>query len=236
LENLLELSAIQKIAVFALPVLFAITLHEAAHGYVAKHFGDLTAFAMGRVSLNPLRHIDLVGTIIVPLLIFTVSSAGGNGILFGWAKPVPVNFSNLRHPKQDMLWVAAAGPFSNLIMALGWALAYKSGMGLAPGNPDLVWLVLVGVCGIFVNVSFMVLNLLPLPPLDGGRIMVSLLPNRLAWKFAQIERYGFIILIVLLITPVLGYILWPMIRLSIAVIGALFAIAPAQLYYLLQVL
>lgn len=227
----MELSVVQKIAVFALPVLFAITLHEAAHGYVAKHFGDMTAYSAGRVSLNPLRHIDLVGTIIVPLVSLLVAD-----ILFGWAKPVPVNFSNLRRPKQDMLWVAAAGPLSNLVMALGWACAYKVGMGLAPGNPALVWLVFVGASGIFVNVIFMALNLLPLPPLDGGRIAVSLLPHRLAWKFAQIERYGFIILIVLLFTKLLGYILWPMITFSITVIGALFNIAPSDLFRLLQAL
>jgi Zn-dependent protease len=227
----LELNVVQKIAVFALPVLFAITLHEAAHGYVAKYFGDMTAYAAGRVSLNPLRHIDLVGTIIVPLLSLLVAD-----ILFGWAKPVPVNFANLHRPKQDMLWVAAAGPFSNLVMALGWALTFKLGAGLAPGNPAMAWLVLVGASGIFVNVIFMVLNLLPLPPLDGGRIAVSLLPHRLAWKFAQIERYGFIILMVLLFTNLLGYILWPMITLSIAAIGALFDIAPADLFHLLQAL
>ena len=227
----MELSVIQKIAVYALPVLFAITLHEAAHGYVAKHFGDLTAYAAGRVSLNPLRHIDLIGTLIVPLVSLLLAD-----ILFGWAKPVPVNFSNLRRPKQDMLWVAAAGPFSNLVMALGWAFAYKVGMGLAPSTPALAWLVLVGACGIFVNVIFMVLNLLPLPPLDGGRIAVSLLPHRLAWKFAQVERYGFIILIALLFSGLLGYILWPMITLSIAGIGALFGIAPAELFRLLQAL
>ena len=230
-ENPLELSVIQKVAVFALPVLFAITLHEAAHGYVAKHFGDMTAYAAGRVSLNPLRHIDLVGTIIVPLVSLLVAD-----ILFGWAKPVPVNFANLRRPKQDMFWVAAAGPFSNLVMALGWAFAYKAGMALAPGNPPLAWLVFVGACGIFVNVIFMALNLLPLPPLDGGRIAVSLLPHRLAWKFAKIERYGFIILLVLLLTGLLGYILWPMITLSIKAIGALFNIAPADLFRLLQAL
>src|ERR1700675_2619782 len=116
-------SLVQTIAIYALPVLFAITLHEAAHGYVARYFGDMTAYAAGRVSLNPLRHIDLMGTIIVPLLTFMVSTASGSGMLFGWAKPVPVNFANLRHPKKDMLWVAAAGPFSNLLMALIWALA-----------------------------------------------------------------------------------------------------------------
>jgi Zn-dependent protease len=225
----LELSVIQKVAIFALPVLFAITLHEAAHGYVARYFGDMTAYAAGRISLNPLRHIDLVGTIIVPLVSLLLAD-----ILFGWAKPVPVNFANLRRPKQDMLWVAAAGPLSNLAMALGWAFAYKVGVGLAPSNPAFAWLVFTGACGIFVNVIFMVLNLLPLPPLDGGRIMVSLLPHRLAWKFAQIERYGFLILMALLFTKLLGYILWPMITLSISGISALFGIVPAELFHLLQ--
>jgi len=231
----LELSVIQKIAVFALPVLFAITLHEAAHGYVAKYFGDLTAYAAGRVTLNPLRHIDLVGTIIVPLVILLISKLSVGAILFGWAKPVPVNFSNLRRPKQDMLWVAAAGPLSNFVMAMGWACAFKLGMALTPGNPALAWLVFVGACGILVNVILMVLNLLPLPPLDGGRIAVSLLPHRLSWRFAKIEPYGFVILIVLLLTNVLGYILWPMVTWSIAGIGAVFNIAP-ELFYLLQAL
>lgn len=231
----MELSVIQKIAVFALPVLFAITLHEAAHGYVAKYFGDLTAYAAGRVTLNPLRHIDLVGTIIVPLVILLISKLSGGAILFGWAKPVPVNFSNLRRPKQDMLWVAAAGPLSNFVMALGWACAFKLGMALTPGNPALAWLVFVGACGILVNVILMVLNLLPLPPLDGGRIAVSLLPHRLSLRFAKIEPYGFVILIVLLLTNVLGYILWPMVTWSIAGIGAVFNIAP-ELFYLLQAL
>ena len=228
---LVTLTVIQKIAVFALPVLFAITLHEAAHGYVAKHFGDLTAYAAGRVSLNPLRHIDWVGTVIVPLVSLLVAD-----ILFGWAKPVPVNFSNLRRPKQDMLWVAAAGPLSNLAMALGWAAVYKLGMVMVPNNPALAWLVFVGTCGIFVNVVFMVLNLLPLPPLDGGRIMVSLLPHRLAWRFARIEPYGFIILIALLLTKVLGYILWPLISVAVSGIGLLFHIAPAELFSLLRAL
>jgi Zn-dependent protease len=227
----LELSVIQKIAVFALPVLFAITLHEAAHGYVARHFGDMTAYAAGRVSLNPLRHIDLVGTIVVPLVSLLLAD-----ILFGWAKPVPVNFSNLRRPKQDMLWVAAAGPCSNLFMALGWAIVLRFGAGLAPGNSGATWLVLSGACGIFVNVIFMVLNLLPLPPLDGGRIAVSLLPHRLAWKFAQVERYGFMILIVLLFTGVLGRILWPLISLSISGIGWLFGFSPNDLFQLIKTL
>lgn len=225
----MELSFIQKIAVFALPVLFAITLHEAAHGYVARHFGDMTAYAAGRISLNPLRHIDLVGTIIVPLASLLIAD-----ILFGWAKPVPVNFSNLRRPKQDMLWVAAAGPLSNLMMSVGWALALKLGGALAPGNPAAAWLILVGACGVFVNVIFMVLNLLPLPPLDGGRIAVSLLPHRLAWRFARLERFGFIILIVALLSGALGFILWPLIDLAISGIGAVFGFSAVDVFQLVR--
>jgi Zn-dependent protease len=225
----LELNIIQKIAVFALPVLFAITLHEAAHGYVARYFGDMTAYAAGRVSLNPLRHIDLVGTIIVPLATLLMTP-----YMFGWAKPVPVNFANLRDPKRDMLWVAAAGPFSNLFMALIWALLLKAATGLAASNSLAIWLMFAGAAGIFVNVIFFVLNLLPLPPLDGGRIAVSLLPHRLAWKFAKIERFGFIILLVLLFTGVLGTILWPLIRYSITAIGELFGFSAHDLMGLIS--
>jgi Zn-dependent protease len=236
LEKSLELSLVQKIAVFALPVLFAITLHEAAHGYVAKYFGDMTAYAAGRVSLNPLRHIDLMGTIIVPLLTLAVSTASGGGIMFGWAKPVPVNFANLRHPKSDMLWVAAAGPFSNLLMAMAWALVLNLGVGLGASHAAAEWLLFVGAAGILVNVIFFVLNLFPLPPLDGGRIMVSLLPHRLAWKFSRIERYGFLILLVLLFTGVLGWFLSPLIAGSLSGIAAVFGIPEAGLYQLLRFL
>jgi Zn-dependent protease len=218
------LGFVQKVTVFALPVLFAITLHEAAHGYVARHFGDMTAHAAGRISLNPLRHIDLVGTVIVPLLSLLAAD-----ILFGWAKPVPVNFANLRHPKQDMLWVAAAGPASNLVMALAWAAAYKLGSTLEPAHAAALWLTLVGASGVFVNVIFMVLNLLPLPPLDGGRIAVSLLPPRWAFRFAQVERYGFIILIALLATGLLGRILWPLIGIVLAGIAGLFGFSANEL-------
>lgn len=201
----MELSLIQKIAVYALPVIFAITVHEAAHGYAARHFGDMTAAAAGRISLNPLKHIDPIGTILVPLLTMLAG-----GILFGWAKPVPVDFSRLRHPKRDMLWVAAAGPASNLAMGLLWAVVYK----LAPALPATmaVPLALMAEAGIVINVVLMVLNLLPLPPLDGGRIAVSLLPHHLAWRFAQLERFGLIILIVLLFTGILGKILWPLVN------------------------
>jgi Zn-dependent protease len=218
----LELNLIQMIAVYALPVVFAITLHEAAHGYVAKYFGDLTAYAKGRVSLNPLRHIDPVGTIALPLILLAVSKLfGGAGILFGWAKPVPVNFVNLRNPKRDMLWVAAAGPFSNLLMALFWGLVLKLGLSM-PQSYFSLPMALTGAAGVFINVIIMVLNLVPLPPLDGGRILVSLLPQRLALGVARLEPYGFLILIVLLFTGALGYVLGLAIGGLMAAVAALF--------------
>jgi len=209
---------IQTIALAAIPVLFAITLHEAAHSYVARHFGDMTAFREGRISLNPLRHIDPVGTVLLPLLTLWMG-----GILFGWAKPVPVNFAALRRPKQDMLWVAIAGPASNLVMALGWALFYK----LAWMNPDNYFaepMLGMAMWGIKINVVLMVLNLLPLPPLDGGRVAVSLLPHRQASQLAKIEPYGMFILIFLAITPVLGWILSPLLAMMFKLLSMLFGI------------
>jgi len=203
---------IQTIAIYAIPVIFAITLHEAAHGYVAKHFGDLTAYAQGRISLNPLRHIDMTGTIIVPLALLLLSKLfGGGGILFGWAKPVPVNFSGLRHPKRDMLWVAAAGPGANFLMALFWALVLKFAASI-PENAYALPMGLMGKAGIQINVVLMVLNLLPVPPLDGGRIAVSLLPHALSYRFSRIEPYGMVILLLLLFSGVLGIILWPLVN------------------------
>ena len=204
---------IQTIAIAALPVIFAITLHEAAHGYAARHFGDPTAWQEGRISLNPLRHIDPVGTLLVPAIILITSHfAAGSAMLFGWAKPVPVNFGRLRNPKRDMLWVAAAGPASNLVMALGWACVLKLVISLPLGIYSLP-LAKMSEVGISVNILLMVLNLLPLPPLDGGRIAVSLLPHALAWKFAQLERWGFPILLLLLFTGVLGSIMGPFVSL-----------------------
>ena len=218
----MELNLVQTIAIYALPVIFAITLHEAAHGYVAKYFGDLTAYAEGRVSLNPLRHIDPFGTVALPLILLAVSKLfGGVGILFGWAKPVPVNFANLRHPKRDMLWVAAAGPFSNFVMALFWGLMVKIGLSM-PGSDFALPLALMGAAGVFINIIIMVLNLLPLPPLDGGRILVSLLPHRLAYRVARIEPYGFFILILLLFTGALGFVMWPAILALMALVAGLF--------------
>lgn len=209
---------IQTIALAAIPVLFAITLHEAAHGYVARHFGDMTAFREGRISLNPLRHIDPVGTVLLPLLTLWMG-----GILFGWAKPVPVNFAALRRPKQDMLWVAIAGPASNLVMALAWALLYK----LAWMNPENYFaepMMGMAMWGIKINVVLMVLNLLPLPPLDGGRVAVSLLPHRQAFQLAKIEPYGMFILIFLAITPVLGWVLSPLLAMMFKLLSMLFGI------------
>ena len=215
---------VRIIAIYALPVLFAITLHEAAHGYVARHFGDMTAFAQGRISLNPARHIDLVGTIIVPIAILALSKlSGGAGLLFGWAKPVPVNYSALRRPRQNMLWVAAAGPGANLVMALGWAALFKATASL-PGNYFTEPLLLMSKAGMEVNIVLMLLNLLPILPLDGGRIVASLLPHRLAWGYAKLEPWGFPILLLLLFTSLLGVILGPMVNFSFRVLGTVFRI------------
>jgi Zn-dependent protease len=212
---------VQTVAIYALPVLFAITLHEAAHGYVARHFGDMTAHAQGRISLNPLRHIDLVGTIIVPLLIlFATTSLGGAGILFGWAKPVPVNYSALRKPRQHMAWVAAAGPGANLAMALLWALLLKLSV-LLPTSGLSEPLSLMSQAGIIVNLVFMFLNLLPILPLDGGRILASLLPSRAAWQYAKLEPWGLPLLLLLLVTNVLGFMLEPLLGASDALIRAI---------------
>ncbi len=212
----MELTLVQKIAVSAIPIIFAITVHEASHGYAAKYFGDLTAERMGRITLNPLKHIDPIGTILLPALTLMLG-----GVLFGWAKPVPVNFAGLRNPKKDMLWVAAAGPASNFVMAIFWVLVLK----YAQMAPDYAayFLLEMSKVGIMINLVLMVLNLLPLPPLDGGRIAVSLLPMSLAVKLSRLEQYGFIILIVLLFTGVLGRIILPIINFFGQLILGIFA-------------
>jgi Zn-dependent protease len=189
---------VQTVAIYAIPVLFAITLHEAAHGYVARYFGDMTAYAQGRISLNPTRHIDLIGTIIVPLVMVVLSQGR---FLFGWAKPVPVNYSALRSPKRDMMWVAAAGPASNLAMALAWVVLLKLAM-LLPANFFSIPLRLMSEAGILVNLIFMFLNLLPILPLDGGRILASLLPSRLAGQYSKLERWGLPLLLLLFLLPI----------------------------------
>jgi Zn-dependent protease len=196
---------IQTIAIAAIPIIFAITMHEAAHGYVARHFGDMTADRAGRISLNPIHHIDPVGTILLPLITLWLG-----GILFGWAKPVPVNFAALRNPKKDMLWVALAGPASNFLMAIGWVLLAKLATNF-PGDYYTVPMLKMAQIGVEINVILIALNLLPLPPLDGGRVAVSLLPHRQAVMLSRIEPYGIFILIFMAFTPLLGWVLMPVI-------------------------
>ncbi len=189
---------VQTIAIYALPVLFAITVHEAAHGYAARHFGDNTAHMLGRITLNPLKHIDPLGTIAMPLMLYFATSGA---FLFGYAKPVPVNFGRLRNPKKDMVWVALAGPGANLVQAIVWTLG-------------LYLLLFLGIeerffnemcrAGILVNLVMFAFNLFPLPPLDGGRILVGLLPHPLAWQVSRIEPFGFFIVMALVITGVVS--------------------------------
>jgi Zn-dependent protease len=212
---------VQTVAIYALPVLFAITLHEAAHGYVARYFGDMTAHAQGRISLNPIRHIDPVGTIAVPaLILFASSLAGTHGFLFGWAKPVPVNYSALRKPRQHMALVAAAGPAANLGMALAWVTLLKLAV-VMPENSLSAVMEAMSQAGILVNLIFMFLNLLPILPLDGGRIVASLLPTRAAWRYAKLEPWGIPVLLVLLATNGLAFLLQPLIQASDAIIRAM---------------
>jgi Zn-dependent protease len=192
---------IQTVSVYAIPVIFAITMHEAAHGYVAKYFGDRTAYMMGRVTLNPFSHIHLVGTILLPLLLYFSTSGA---LLFGYAKPVPVNFGNLRHPKRDMVWVALAGPASNLLQAIVWALLYVVYTDF--GVTEKFFLAMCKA-GVLSNVVMFAFNLFPLPPLDGGRIVVGLLPMRQAYQFSRIEPYGFFIVMALALTGIVNH-LW----------------------------
>lgn len=200
-----ELNAVQQLAVWALPVLFAITVHEVAHGWVARYLGDPTAMMLGRLTLNPIKHIDPVGTVLVPAALVLLG-----GVIFGWAKPVPITVENLRSPKRDMAFVAVAGPLSNLLMALLWALVMKIALLIAPAAPALAMpLTYMGAAGITINAILLVLNLLPVPPLDGSRVVSSLLPDPVAWKFNRLEPYGLIILLALMVFGILGYVLEP---------------------------
>ncbi|RYG13131.1 MAG: site-2 protease family protein [Burkholderiales bacterium] len=217
---------IQTVAIYALPVIFAITLHEAAHGYVARYFGDNTAWMLGRVTLNPMKHIDPVGTIAMPLLLY-IATAGS--FLFGYAKPVPVSFGNLRNPKRDMIWVALAGPVVNLVQAVFWtmlgALLLNTGMGER-------FFLLMCRAGILANLAMFAFNMVPLPPLDGGRVLVGLLPRNAAMSFSRVERYGILIVAALLILPsvtenkfpsvISTYWMLPIMRTTVELIGVPF--------------
>jgi Zn-dependent protease len=208
--------SLETIVLWAVPVVFAITLHEAAHGYVARRFGDRTAEMLGRITLNPLRHIDPVGTVLVPAMLYLTA---GPQFVFGWAKPVPVNFANLRHPKRDMLWVAAAGPLANFAMAFGWTVLLRIAVGDAAELSR--GLALMARIGISVNLVLMALNLLPIPPLDGGRIAVSLLPGRASAAYARLEPFGLLVIVVLMFTPLLGILIRPVRDFAAWVLGLL---------------
>lgn len=214
MDNIANL--IQTIALYALPVLFAITVHEAAHGYVARHFGDNTAYLQGRLTLNPLKHIDPVGTILMPLMLYVATSGT---FLFGYAKPVPVNFGALRNPKRDMIWVALAGPASNFAQAIFWALLLVVLAGMGVQEPFFIEM---AQAGILVNLVMWAFNLFPLPPLDGGRILVGLLPWKQAQMVSRLEPWGFFIVMALVLAGVVGsFWLMPLMNIGYAVINTL---------------
>ena len=224
-----EFSLVQKIAVWIVPVLRGITVHEVAHGWIASRLGDKTAFMLGRLTLNPIKHVDPMGTILIPGLLLLMQA----GFIFGYAKPVPINWKNLRQPKRDMALVALAGPGSNLLMAIGWALLIQLGLLLDGSGTALVYM---GVAGITINIILMVLNLLPLPPLDGGRVLTGLLPGPWAYRFSRIEPYGFFILIGLLFTGILGAVLWPLITIVMSMVVPVSGLSAQKFQWLLMAL
>lgn len=214
----MDLGTVQKITVYAIPLIFAITLHEAAHAYAARYFGDSTAYMLGRMTLNPIKHIDPIWTILVPIVTLLLSP-----FVFGAAKPVPINFGALRNPKRDMIWVAAAGPAANLVMMIGWAAVGKWAL-MFPVSDPIIFVLLVAKAGIFVNAILMVFNLFPLLPLDGGRIIAGLLPNRAAHAFSRTEPYGMFILVGLILTGVIGAVLWPLVDFSMNAVYSLLSL------------
>ncbi len=220
LKNMLTLTLIQKIAVWIVPVLLAITLHEAAHAWVASLCGDNTAKMLGRLSINPVRHIDPIGTLVVPIVIAVLSQFQ---FVFGWAKPVPINWTRLKRPRLDTALVAAAGPTSNLMMALLWSICFKIGAMLHPETSTIaLFMLLTGQAGILINLVFAFLNLIPIPPLDGSRILASILPPRYAYQFLKLEPFGFYILIALIFSGALSWLLNPPLNWSLHFISTLF--------------
>lgn len=214
----MPLSTVQYIAAAIIPILFAITVHEVAHGFVANRFGDPSAKMLGRLTLNPLKHIDLVGTIIVPALLLTFG-----GFIFGWAKPVPVNPRNMKNPRRDMIWVAAAGPGANGIMALCWAIILKISILFLAGQAQLFEPIkTMAQIGVQINLVLMVLNLIPIPPLDGSKVLMGVLPGPAAYKLSLLEPYGFFIVLALLYFGVLGAILGPILNVLFSAISGLF--------------
>lgn len=212
------MTLLERFAIWVLPVMFAIIVHEFAHGWAALRLGDTTAKAMGRLSLNPIKHIDPVGSILLPGALLLLQT----GFIFGWAKPVPVNGARLKNPRRDMMLVALAGPFSNLLMLLFWAFLFKTGMLIDGGASTLGFVMMhMGAAGVFINAILMMLNLLPIPPLDGSRVVEGLLPYKLAVKYNSVGRFGMPILMVLMLSGLLGQVLWPLI--SIAISGAAIA-------------
>ncbi len=218
----MQLTIIQTIAVWIIPVLLAITLHEAAHAWVASRCGDTTARGLGRLSMNPLRHIDPIGTVFVPIVVGILS---GFQFVFGWAKPVPINWDRLRKPRRDMALVAVAGPLSNLLMAFLWSGCVKIGMLLGPNTSSVaLFLVLTGEAGVLINLVLAFLNLIPVPPLDGGRFIASVIPPKYAFYYEKLERFGFFIVLLLLLTGALGWIIGPPISWSMQFIYKCFGI------------
>lgn len=212
------MTLLERFALWVLPVMFAIIVHEFAHGWAALRLGDTTAKAMGRLSLNPIKHIDPVGSILLPGALLLLQT----GFIFGWAKPVPVNGARLKNPRRDMMLVALAGPFSNLMMLLFWAFLFKTGLLIDGGESTLGFVMMhMGAAGVFINAILMMLNLLPIPPLDGSRVVEGLLPYNLAVKYHSVGRFGMPILMVLMLSGLLGNVLWPLI--SIAISGAAIA-------------
>ena len=217
----MTLTTMQQIAIWVLPIVFAITVHESAHAYTAYFFGDNTAKLQGRLSLNPIKHIDWLGTVIVPamMVIFT-------GFAFGWAKPVPIDFRNLKKPKSNMMWIAFAGPFSNLVMGIFWAIVLRLALVSNIEHVAVLFVIFTAVAGIMINTILMVLNLLPLPPLDGSRILAGLLPTRLAIVYSKLEPYGFFIIIGLMVLGFLGIILNPFINLVLSLMAEVSGVSP----------